>query len=253
MAIDISQHAGTSQTLLRQTFNAQVSLPYSVAIWVNCPGVGGSAHQVWGINNNTWGNSGNGYFLELIPSGVGTFKVQAAIRRTFFGPDFQTFATSDSFPVNTWTPIVVLFDGSGLNCTSVEVYVNGVLKASGTPSVANRPQDTFPYIHVGGYFGSFPGNTGDTAFTGCLAHSALYSTLWSSDNVSAFSGGVLPSRISPGSRIYDLPMLTSASAGTASVGDDFDVVDDAPSGVITDCDDSPPIVTGGSTSVRIMG
>lgn len=252
MAISITQNSGISQTLLRRTFNAQLSFPYSVPLWINCPGVGGSGCQVWGINNNTWGNNGNGIFIELVQSGAG-FKIQLAIRRTFFGPDFQTFLSTEVFSVNTWLPIIGNFAGSGLNCTGAELYVNNALKASGTPSVANRPDDTLPYIHVGGYYADFPGNTAATAYTGCIAHSALYNTLWTGDHIGAFSNGVLPSRILPNNRIYDLPMLSGLTAGSSLVGDDFDAIEDAPDGTISDCDDSPPIVAGGSTSVRIMG
>jgi hypothetical protein len=254
MAINFAQdNAGVSQTLLRRAFDAQVSLPYTMCIWANPEGaVAGT--QLWGINNNLWGNSGNGYFLEIVSAGAGLSRFSIAIRRTFFGPDFHSESSANTFSNTDWLPIVVKIYGSGITPTSMELHVDGALEATLTPDGLDRPFDTFPYIHVGGYWATGVGATGDTAYHGCAAHNALYSTLWTSDQITAFSNGVLPRNISAASRIYDLPMLTRATAGTSLVGDDFEIMEDIPlGGVITDCVNAPPILAGGSTSVRIMG
>jgi hypothetical protein len=259
MACHITQtNPGSSQNLLRRAFNSQVSLSYTMLTWINFSSLPGAGHQIWGINNNIWGNSGNGYFLETGATSGGQFKLTIAQRRTWFGPDFQTATTSATFPLNTWLPVALRMEGTAQTCSLMELIVNKVSVVSMVPSVPGRPQDTFPYIHIGGYWGTGVGSTGDTALSNvCIAYNALYSVSIDDDALDLFMDGTIPKDLVSGiipdlqnERIYDLQLLDVDTAELSEVAPDFEIVGEDG---FANCDDEPPVIvnpepdaTGGS-------
>lgn len=261
MACHFTQtNPGGGQNLLRRIFNQQVSLPYTMLTWLNFGKLQGAGHQIWGINNNIWGNSGNGYFLESGPTVGSEFKLTIAQRRTWFGPDFQTATTTVTFPLNTWLPVAERISGSAQTCSLMELIVNKITVASMIPSVPGRPHDTFPYIHIGGYWGSGVGATGDTALDDvCIAYNALYSVAIDDDALDLFMDGTIPNDLVSGiipdlrdERIYDLQLLEVDTAELSLVAPDFELVD-SPAGGLANCEDEPPVLvnpepdaTGGS-------
>lgn len=243
MAVNFTQASG-SNTVLEGDYGEVPTLPLTLCAWVNFST--GSVPDLYIVAmSKRAGGPSNYTGYRMVLSGRRLKAVQQFIS---FGIAFNTVTGSTDLPLDEWVHLVAVFTGSGTTCTGANVYVDGALDGSNT---WNRDiTDSLAKITIGG---AAPAETAEVGWVGCVANGTIYQGALSVDEIGTLAAGRAPGVVQPGSRIIDVPMVDDATAGDNLVGDAFTAFEDSPDGLITDCPDAPPLISGGSSAVRIMG
>jgi len=170
-----------------------------------------------------WGRSGSSS-LEYLYAGSqdwsGVIQINHDWNFIFFSCDgdteINTESNDDAVPLNTWSHIVVTWDGS-VTATNVKFYVNGSLIAhQSNQNGVNLSSDTGVK-----YLGNR--NDGARPFDGIINEVALWSAVLSATEITILAKSKvkgIPLQIQPANLVMYLPLDDEAD-GTSADGDTF--------------------------------